>query len=626
MKAKISDHPMKKVAVIGAGLSGLVTIKELIEESHSVVCFEQEDDIGGAFYNKESKGGIYNEMHLTVSNYFMSFSSHLPEDLKRRFWTASEYLEYLHSFVEKFALKKFIRFKTEVVNITQVDEETWKVFYKDQSGDLQSEYFDSIAICSGKFRNPNVPNIQGLESFKGRIHHSFNYKTPEQFEGKKVVCIGIGESGSDIVHQISKVADAAHLVVNRPKSIISRIIFGDTGDSRTTRAAHYSFLVNQSIFEASLKKRVMARGIRHYQNKNQGQLSAIWMWKYLVKFGLHGEFTNKNDVFFQDIDFERLKLHMFGIDHVVEDGVVLNDGSKIECTDIMLSTGYKTQFDVIDHPAANEVADNVRNNYCHMIHPDLRESLVWIGFVRPDVGGVPTIAELQARYYASLLSKRRELPADDVLREKVKTMKAKEEFYFSLEPDKSENVRYLKFTTYLAGLIGAEAKWYKLILNPRLFFNFYHGSMVAAQFRLQGHGKNYKAAKDFINKKVGVTRAPLSHLAFFIPLGTVLSAVAPVFRRIVKMLNIEDVDFNMKNDFLSIEDIIRYQWPGGKSISHLNSSTPLKQIFTKDYEWEGFRYFLRERYAVDPRITVNSTITIGDLDRMLQTDTEVEPA
>ena len=46
---------MKKVAVIGAGLSGLVTIKELLEESHSVVCFEQEKDIGGAFNTRKTE-------------------------------------------------------------------------------------------------------------------------------------------------------------------------------------------------------------------------------------------------------------------------------------------------------------------------------------------------------------------------------------------------------------------------------------------------------------------------------------------------------------------------------------------------------------------------------------------
>lgn len=612
---RVSDHPMKKVAVIGAGLSGLVAIKELIGESHSVVCFEQEDDIGGAFYNKEDKDGIYNYMHLTVSNFFMCFSSFLAQEKRRRYWTASEYIEYLQSFCEMFSLKKYIRFNTEVLDVTPSDEETWRITYKKPCGEIKYEYVDSVAICSGKFKSPFFPDLPGIDKFRGKIHHSYNYKGPEAFSGKKVVCVGVGESGSDVVHQISKVASQAHLVVNRPKSIISRKIFGDTGDSRTTRAAHHSFLVNQSVFEASLKKRVIEKAIYYTQKKSGKDFKSIWMWKYLVKYGLHGEFSNKNDIFFQDIDYGRLKLHLFGIERFYEDGVVLGDGSRIECSDVMLSTGYKTKFEIINHPAARDVEKSVRSNLFHMIHPSLRESMVWLGFVRPDVGGVPTISELQARYYSKLLAGKLSLPNKKELISEVARLASEEEFHFSLEKNKSENVKYFKITNYLANKLGVNVKWYKLIWNPRLLFNVYHGSMVAAQFRLFGEDRSFKEAKSFINK-VGVTKAPLSHLAFFIPFTTVMSVLSPLLRIIFLLLKVDGRDANKKGRYKTVSDIIRKQWPDEITVEP-DKESRIRDLFSADFQYEGFRFFLANHYGVDSKLTSDKEMTVGELDSLL---------
>ncbi|WP_230537361.1 flavin-containing monooxygenase [Teredinibacter turnerae] len=617
MRLETSNHQMKKVAVIGAGLAGLVTMRELREDSHSVTCFELEDDVGGTFYCRDDKVGAYNDIHLTISNYFMSFSSHIPKDRKRRYWTGSEYLEYLHDFADKYSLKKFVRFKTEVLRISPLDSETWEVEFRNSAGEIKSEYFDAVAICSGKFRNPNIPNINGLDQFKGSIHHSYMYKTPEAFKGKDVVCLGVGESGSDIAHQISKVANTAHLLIKRPKSIVSRIIFGDTNDSRTTRAAHYSFIVSQSNLEASLKTRIVQRGIRHNENKRERPLSSIWMWKYLVKQGLHGEFTNKNDAFFQDIDFGRLQLHLTDVDYAVEDGLILKDGTKIPCTDIMLSTGYKTQFDLIDHPAAKEAAENIRNCFCHMIHPDLRDTMAWIGFTRPDVGGVPTCAELQARYFSSLLAKRNALLPDAQLREEIARLKQEEEdFYFYMEPNKSENVKYYVFTRYLARLLGVEPKWYRLILNPRLFYNFYFGSMVAAQFRLFGHGKNYKEAKEFVYR-AGITKAPLSHLLFFIPLCAGLSALAPAFRFVARLFNLENLDVNQDSSFRTVQEILKNQWPGCKRFSGVDDNTNLVDLFDKKYELEGFKFFLQQRYGVHASVIGSGEVSVSSVNSHL---------
>ncbi|MBE4480827.1 hypothetical protein HJ010_00490 [Vibrio parahaemolyticus] len=340
------------------------------------------------------------------------------------------------------------------------------------------------------------------------------------------------------------------------------------------------------------------------------------MWKYLVKYGLHGEFSNKNDIFFQDIERGKLKLHLFGIDHFTETGITLKDGTHITCTDVLLSTGYKTQFDIIDHPVAKKVAGDMRNNLFHMINPELRDTLVWIGYVRPDVGGVPAIAELQARYYARLLAKKVSLPDNETLCREIIFEKKEEKSHFVMEPDKSENVKYFNITNSLAKKIGAKTAWYRLLLNPSLMFYYYHGSMVASQFRLSGPGSDYKSAKEVI-KKVGITSAPVSHLIFFISLTTTLSLLSPLLRKVFKWTRVTNKDANKLNKYSSAKHILNNQWPGFPRTTIIRDGDTIKSLFSNDYEYEGFKFFLVDNYQLDSHVIGMPSLTVKMLDDLI---------
>ena len=88
------------VCVIGAGLAGLVTIKELLDEGHRVRCFERETREGGNF--NHPAGAAYDTMYLTTTQYFTAFSSFPPPlNQKPRHWSRQEYVDYLHALLSK---------------------------------------------------------------------------------------------------------------------------------------------------------------------------------------------------------------------------------------------------------------------------------------------------------------------------------------------------------------------------------------------------------------------------------------------------------------------------------------------------------------------------------------------
>lgn len=62
---------------------------------------------------------------------------------------------------------------------------------------------------------PNIPQIPGLNKFKGSTMHSHDYRQPEPFEGKTILCLGAGASGIDIAIDLSSVARKIYLAHNK---------------------------------------------------------------------------------------------------------------------------------------------------------------------------------------------------------------------------------------------------------------------------------------------------------------------------------------------------------------------------------------------------------------------------
>lgn len=100
-----------------------------------------------------------------------------------------------------------------VTNVRPSEAHTWEVTSVHKPTKQETvEIFDAVMICNGHYNDPIVPKLKGQENFKGRIEHSRNYRSPEQFQGKRVLIIGAGPSGLDLTLQISAVAEYVSLI------------------------------------------------------------------------------------------------------------------------------------------------------------------------------------------------------------------------------------------------------------------------------------------------------------------------------------------------------------------------------------------------------------------------------
>ncbi|XP_055810910.1 flavin-containing monooxygenase FMO GS-OX5-like [Solanum dulcamara] len=347
----------RKVAVIGAGVSGLVTARELQREGHRVVVFEKSNQIGGLWVydprvetdllsldpNREIiHSSLYKSLRTNLPRQLMSFSDYSFEcaDNGNRlsFPGHEEVLKFLNEFSEDFGITELIRFNTEVVRVAPVDfgENRWVV--ESKSDELGSEeLFDSIVICNGHHTIPRLANIPGINNWPGKQIHSHNYRVPEPFKDQIVVVIGDGPSGHDISTDIATVAKQVHL---------------------TTRSS-----------EIEVSK------LDNYAN----------MWKQSK------------------------------IDHVDENGeVTFMDGSSIDADIILHCTGYKYDFPFLETNGIVSVDDEGRAVgplYKHVFPPKLSPCLSFVGV--PYQGILFLLFELQAKWIAQVLSGNVILPSEE---------------------------------------------------------------------------------------------------------------------------------------------------------------------------------------------------------------------
>ena len=65
-----------------------------------------------------------------------------------------------------------------------------------------------MLLCTGHHTKPYFPGKwPGQDEFQGKISHAHSYKDHRGYEDKKVVVVGIGNSGVDIAVELSRIAE-----------------------------------------------------------------------------------------------------------------------------------------------------------------------------------------------------------------------------------------------------------------------------------------------------------------------------------------------------------------------------------------------------------------------------------
>ncbi|XP_077012894.1 flavin-containing monooxygenase 5-like [Tamandua tetradactyla] len=478
--------PGKRIAVIGAGVSGLGAIKSCLEEGLEPVCFEGSDDIGGLWrYEEKTEGGrpsIYKSATTNTSKEMTAYSDYLFSDHHPNYLHNSKLMEYIRMYAKHFQLLKYIQFLSKVCSVRKRSDFSstgqWDVVVE-AKGKQEAYVFDGVMVCSGLYAHPVLPlhNFPGIEKFKGQYFHSWEYKTPEKFQGKRVIVIGIGNSGADLAIELSHVAAQVFLSTRRGAWIWSRV--WDNGMPMDT--------VLFTRFNSFLYKFYPTFLINRWaENKLNTRFNHDI-------YGLQPQhrFLSHQATFGDDLPNHIISGRVLmkpNVREFMETSAIFEDGTEEGIDVVIFATGYTLSFPFMENDPT--VLDNHFSMFKFVFPPQLEKpTLAFIGILQPVGATIPT-SELQSRWAARIFKGLSKLPSVSDMMADIRKKREKMEKIFLSNPRDSRRVPYIEYMDEIASEIGVKPNLFSLFLqDPKLTMEIFFGPCTPYQYRLQGPGK-----------------------------------------------------------------------------------------------------------------------------------------
>jgi dimethylaniline monooxygenase (N-oxide forming) len=479
-----------RVLVIGAGASGLPAIKCCLDDGLEPVCVERTSDLGGLWnYDLSLKEGgddhpcVMKSTIINTCKEMMCYSDFpIPAEYPN-FMHNQFVVKYLRLYAENFKLLPYIQFNTEVVRLSPAEDFAttgrWEVLLRNrQTKEERTEIFDAVLVCTGHHAEKHMPRFEGEENFKGRRVHTHDFHDSTGYENKRVVIIGIGNSGGDAAVELSRVCSQVYLSTRRGSWVVNRI--GHKG-----LPIDY---VSQTRFVSDLYKTLPRWVINGFveQMLNSRFDHALYGLKPAHRFD--AQHVTINDELPNHIAAGTVVIKP-NVKRITETAVEFDDGTTVDNVDVIVyATGYIFGFPFINHPALTVKANQV-NLYKFVFPPDLRPStLAVIGCFQP-LGAIFPISEMQCRWAARVFKGEVPMPSPAVMWEDVQLKKDEMAKRFVPSQRHTIQVDYVPYMVELSELVGCKPDICAVLKSePVLGLKLYFGAMTPYHFRLSGHG------------------------------------------------------------------------------------------------------------------------------------------
>ena len=487
---------MKSIGIIGGGIAGIATTKELCERGFKVDCYEMMPRVGGVFASHVWKNG-----QMTSSTIFTWFSDY-PIENRQHFLGWEELLVYLENYIDHNDIRKSIHLNTKVIEaredqgrwILKVKRDKWTNGHpfhpKDQSIDVcevEVEH-DHLVICNGLHQKGCIPSIPGLENFAGTILHSSDYRDAESVRNKNVVIVGSGESASDIALQVSEKAKQCVISMrSAPGTLFPHRIQGHTADIRDDRL---SYNIPRVL------KNVILSGHRKFYNSQQEERE---LFKWAGTSNYYNERCHLNSNACKSFGIPRSIIEYGArttkeIKKISSSKIDFKDGESFEADTIIFCTGFEREFTFLEKSLQDKLK-SPNKLWKNIILPELGMRLFMVGFARPHQINLLSIAELQSRFIGALLEGKIVLDRQKMDNSIKKDNEWMHKYYGHRYSKNPALVDYMYYTEGLADLMGCKVPIKRALLrDPVLWFKLIFAAMNGAHFRLVGHGSNWAEA------------------------------------------------------------------------------------------------------------------------------------
>jgi len=205
-------HISCDVAIVGGGPSGVATASHLQHRKIDAVLFEEAPAVGNSWRCQ------YDRLRLHTLPRLSAIPGH-PIPKRMGPWVAAaDYAAYL----EAVAARQHLRVHTGV-SVLSIERTPngWLLFTT--QGVCKAR---CVVIATGMNRVPKLPLWPGHESFKGEVIHSSAYRNAHRFKGRRVLVVGVGNSGSEIACDLAEGGAEVSLSIRSGPNILPKTLFG----------------------------------------------------------------------------------------------------------------------------------------------------------------------------------------------------------------------------------------------------------------------------------------------------------------------------------------------------------------------------------------------------------------
>lgn len=334
-----------QIVIIGTGFGGLGMAIELKKAGiDNFVMLEKAGSVGGTWRDNTYPGAA-----CDVQSHLYSYSFEPKSDWTRKFGLQPEIRSYMEHCVNRYQLRKHIRFHQEVESAA-FDKHTglWTITVKGGTT-LEAR---ALVSATGQLNQPANPAIKGIDTFKGKVFHSARWDHDYDLTGKKVAVIGTGASVIQFVPQIVSQVKELKLFQRSAAWVIPKPDRPFTG-------------FEQWLFEAMPVTDRIYRSMIYWKNESRALaftrfgflLNAFkWQAKRLARKKITDPVKRKKIIpdypvgckrllisndWYDAINRDNLDLVTENIECIEKNAIVTRDGTRHEVDAIIYGTGFK---------------------------------------------------------------------------------------------------------------------------------------------------------------------------------------------------------------------------------------------------------------------------------------------
>ena len=332
-----------RVAVIGAGPSGLVAGRELLARGFSnFTIFDKAEAVGGTWQQHSYPG-----LACDVKAAAYTFSDAPNPSWSHTFVEQPEIRDYLHRSARDFGLEEHLRLSTEIVAARYQEGGCWQL----ETAQGERCEFDIVINAMGNQHTPLFPDVAGRERFQGDSWHSTEWNHDVPLAGRRIAVVGSAAAAVQIVPELAKVA--GHLFVlqrtpnwilprgRKPYSPVSRALFKLPVLRELHRGLHHKIMnLSSGAFEVGHKtqERVEAMGAKHIEQAiADPELRGVVTPQ--SRFGCKRPLMS--DWFYPALQQDNVTLIPAAAREITPEGIRTVDGQDLDVDVIIYCTGYK---------------------------------------------------------------------------------------------------------------------------------------------------------------------------------------------------------------------------------------------------------------------------------------------